>query len=310
MEKNFRIPDELARRLEGREAELPEILEAGLRRLELWENDAETLDGEPVDGDHDDGARLPAAWDAALVELMRRKQATTRSPTPEEIVDFGQDRAPAGDGAWLDRLTADREAVRDLVDFMEFQRPDTDTDGQTDAEVAAETAAETAAAWQRFRGELEPTAAVSRSLRWLPLAAALVLACGLAWAVMVMDRSPDVTDPRHATVLDVSTSRGARSFPISSADRVLLLIPSEEGSGATSTTDSARRLRISRVGGEVIYRGEYRALAAERGRLYVELSRELLVPGSYLVEILADSEDREPVPIRQYRFSIDGAGPD
>lgn len=295
MEFKLQLPDRLARRLRHREEELPELLELGLRAAE--EREPWTTH----DSEDDDSAGLPPEWRSALAEVMRQRQdeAETPSVSADEILLYQDGGLSAEEEEEkLERILADPDAFRDLLDYADFRR---------EAEGDVHTGPEPSDALKRFRATVAKEQPESRGSVWMALAAALVIALGLVIYYSMMNRSV-ASEPFFASVIDVSTSRGARPFPVTPGARVLLILPPE----TEVRSVDGRRIEILDIGGNVIFAKKYRSIASPDSRLSIPLPGTLLEPGTYRVRITADASGEgghavEEDLVQEYRFSIDDA---
>jgi hypothetical protein len=284
MEKTLHLPDELADRLAQREDQLGRILELGLRVVEREEGE---LGSEPDE-------ELPAVWEDALADLMsqQRRASEEPPPSPEEVIAYYRDELDPGEREkWLERLALHPDAVRDLVDLIEFGRA---------GEPTARELQETQEALRSFRTRVGGGVSPPRRVPWLAWAAVLALAVGASWIPWLWDRQTPPSSPRYAAVIDVAASRGARPFPVSEeAQEILLILPLEVAAGSERGT-----LQITTADGDVVYRGTFHITGDRWSRLCLSLPRDRLQPGTYRIEITIAATDARP-GIREYRFAIE-----
>lgn len=289
MEKTLNLPDALADRLRGREDQLGQILELGLQAVEREDEDLEP--------DVDD--ELPAAWRAELATVMSRRRQSSEEPPPslEELIAYHRgELEPAEEEKWLERLALHPESVRDLADLIDFDRDEIPT---------AQQAQETAEALRLFRARARRSASPpSRRLRWIALAAVLVIAVGASWISWLLGHQEPASGPRYATVIDVATSRGARPFPVSEdAQEILLILPVDMTAEPRQGT-----LQITADDGDLVYQDTFQVTGDRWSRLYVSLPRDHFPPGSYRIEITTSGQNDAP-DTQEFRLAIEAPAP-
>ena len=289
MEKTLNLPDDLADRLSRREAELERILELGLQIVEREDSEIDT----GAAGSADDEVLPAILQDVLNAHMNQRRRASVDSPLdPAELIAYHRgELEPVEEERLLDRLTLDHRAVRDLVDWIEFDREETRS---------AKEQQKTTEALHSFRARVGGSASRSRRYRQVVLAAGLAVAFGAAWTLGLVTSRAKVSGPRYAAVIDVAASRGARPFPVSEdAQEILLILPLDAATGT-----EMRTLQITGIDGGVVYQETFRVTEDHWSRLYLALPRDHLAPGTYRLEVTTAAAHARPED-REYRFAIE-----
>ncbi len=296
MEKTLNLPEELVGRLPEAEEQVVQILELGLQAL-----DQES-------GKHEVESDLESTvWSAAVRKLLINRRRNSRQPPPstEELIAYARDELEVTEReSFLEQLAVHPESIRDLIDLIEFGRDEAPDDTEKQ---------EVSEALELFRSRLESRPEVpeekklrvsetSRPRPRLAWAAALLIGAGGAWLLALLgSQIGQPPTPHYAAVIDVATSRGARTFPVSSdAPDVLIILPDVE---LPAGSDQAS-LRISKPNGDIVYQDSFHR-SSDRGiRLYLSLPSKDLPPGSYEIQISIPRLDTRS-DVREYRFAIE-----
>jgi hypothetical protein len=318
MEFTLNLPDELADRLPLHEDRLALVLELGLQVLRAEEAEVES--------------DLLPGWRAALTEVLRRRDSRGEPPTVAELLAYHRGTLEAeAVGDLLERLILHPQAARDLLDLIEFEAPDAVSDSAPNVApnaalnaipsiVNIESKGPASAALQTFRARVagladhetasgapfdEPSDEQAQvipfpppSLRWVGWAAALLLALGSLWVVGLPRQGTNLDyGLDYATIIEVTTNRGTREFPVSeTSEEILIVLPRAE-----SAQTGKGRLRVFDARGAVVYEQAFLGLDDPWSRLYVRLPRVDLGVGTFRIEISPDSPADDH---REYWFTI------
>ncbi len=256
----------------------------------------------------------------------RRRELTDTLPTPEQMVAYREGNLePDAEAALRERLALHPVAAGEFLDLVSFDQlqPPTEQQQVTDADVkdawkAMQTRIDEVGKEQKAqKSELEapyvgePQAEVIpfpaervrrlRTIARLSAAAALLtLVVGASWIWDLYHRLEEATGPRYAKVIDVATTRSARTHAVSSdVEQIQLVIH-----GVDLGSFARGLLELSTDDDELLRRREFAASRDEDALLTMVMPRDLLADGTYRIEVFGvDADDRHS--LKEYRFGIE-----